>query len=288
MTKEVWENLISLNAFGEYSFDSLEPASAYREEDKSGIAWEKECTNIDEALPLDQSAIPTTADREGYFGNNHFSYWASGLRDRNNLMACAERLGVNVDNYLDFGCATGRVIRHFATAEKQINTYGCDINRMHVDWCAKFLPTNLTVFQNHSIPTLPLPDNSIDMISAFSVFTHIEAFETSWLMEMRRILKPGGIAWLTVHSEKTFEEVKDGWPLYIGLRNHPEFQKYKENQVMDQDRLVFRWKSDRSYSSNVFYTTDYLERTWGRIMELKEMHRRLPVFQDVVVLQKEK
>jgi len=57
---------------------------------------------------------------------------------------------------------------------------------------------------------------------------------------------------------------------------------------MDQDRLVFRWKSDRSYSSNVFYTNEYLQRTWGRIMDIKETHRRLPVYQDVVVLQKEK
>jgi len=107
-------------------------------------------------------------------------------------MDCAKRLGVDVRSYLDFGCATGRVIRHFGAAEPQIKTYGCDINRMHVDWCAKYLPENITVFQNHSIPTLSLPDNSIDMVSAFSVFTHIEAFETSWLMELRRILRPGG------------------------------------------------------------------------------------------------
>ena len=39
------------------------------------------------------------------------------------------------------------------------------------------------VFQNHSIPTLPLPDASIDLITAFSVFTHMEGMETAWLME---------------------------------------------------------------------------------------------------------
>ena len=286
MGKEVWENLISLNAFCDYNFETLESAKDYQVGDTCPTDWNAECENLEEALKLDTYVLPTTSDREGYFGHNHFSYWASGLRDRNNLMACAKRLGIEPESYLDFGCATGRVIRHFATAEKQIQTYGCDINRMHVDWCAKYLPQNLTVFQNHSIPTMPLPDNSIDMVSAFSVFTHIEAFETSWLMEIKRILKPGGIAWLTVHSEKTFEEVKEGWPLYKGLRNHPEFAKYKENQVMDQDRLVFRWKSDRSYSSNVFYSNDYLSRTWGRILEIKETHRRLPAFQDVVVLQK--
>ncbi len=287
MSKEVWENLISLNAFGECSFDVLDAAASYRSDDKSGIKWESECSNIEQALSLDATVLPTTSDREGYFGSNHFSYWASGLRDRNNLMSCAKRLGVDVKSYLDFGCATGRVIRHFGSAEPQISTYGCDINRMHIDWCARYLPENITVFQNHSIPTLSLPDESIDLVSAFSVFTHIEAFETSWLMELRRILKPGGVAWLTVHSDKTFEEVKEGWPLYVGLKNHPQFKQYKGNQIMDKDRLVFRWKSDRSYSSNVFYSREYLQRTWGRIMEIKETHRRLPVYQDVVVLQKE-
>jgi SAM-dependent methyltransferase len=287
MSKEVWENLISLNAFSDYEFDTLDAAKEYRESDTAETNWNDECDNLEPALELDTYVLPTTSDREGYFGQNHFSYWASGLRDRNNLLACAERLGVEARSYLDFGCATGRVIRHFATAERQIKTYGCDINRTHVDWCAKYLPENITVFQNHSIPTLSLPDNSIDIVSAYSVFTHIEAFETSWLMEIRRILKPGGIAWITVHSEKTFEEVREGWPLHIGLRNHPEFQKYKENQVMDKDRLVFRWKSDASYSSNVFYTNDYLQRTWGRILEIKETHRRLPGWQDVVVLQKD-
>lgn len=288
MSKEVWEDLISLNAFGDYRFETLDEAAAYRSDDRSGIDWSDECGNLEEALPLDRSPLPTTTDREGYFGPNHFSYWASGLRDRNNLMSCARRLGVDVRSYLDFGCATGRVIRHFASAEPQIRTHGCDINRMHIDWCAKNLPANISLFQNHSIPTLPLPDDSIDLVSAFSVFTHIEAFETSWLMELRRILKPGGIAWLTVHSEKTFEEVEEGWPLYVALKNHPEFKRYRSNRVMDRDRLVFRWKSDRSYSSNVFYTSDYLERTWGRIMGIAETHRRLPVFQDVVVLQKER
>lgn len=284
MSNEIWENLISLNPFGECDFETLGVASDYREEDKSGIDWAGECGNLEDVLLLDKSVLPTTSDREGYYGPNHFSYWASGLRDHNNLMSCAKRLGVDVDAYLDLGCATGRVIRHFSTAEPNIKTYGCDINRSHVDWCARFLPQNVTVFQNHSIPTLPIRDNSLDMVSAFSVFTHIEAFETTWLMELKRILKPGGIAWLTVHSEKTFEEVKDGWPLYVALKNHPAFQVYKGNQVMDQDKLVFRWRDDRSYSANVFYTNEYLARTWGRIMSIVETHRRLPAYQDVIVL----
>jgi len=57
MSKEVWENLISLNAFGDYDFDALESAASYRDEDKSGIDWATECSNIDG--PVD-CAIETT------------------------------------------------------------------------------------------------------------------------------------------------------------------------------------------------------------------------------------
>jgi hypothetical protein len=51
------------------------------------------------------------------------------------------------------------------------------------------------------------------MISAYSVFTHIEAMETTWLMELRRVLRKGGIAWITVHTEGTLADMTPDWPL---------------------------------------------------------------------------
>ena len=167
-----------------------------------------------------------------------------------------------------------------------IETLGCDINRFHIGWIARHLPANITAFQSHSIPSLPLPDDSVDLMSAFSVFTHIEALETAWLMELRRILRPGGIAWITVHSEKTWDDLNETWPLYGALRNHPDFDTSLPRRPMTRDRMVFRWRSDKSYTANVFYTFDYIRRAWGRIFDVVETHRRLPAFQDVIVLSK--
>lgn len=168
----------------------------------------------------------------------------------------------------------------------EIEVYGCDINRNHVDWVTDYLPQSVNVFHNHSAPSLPLEDRSLDLISAFSVFTHIESFETAWLLELRRVLKPGGIAWITVHTEKTWEDMREGWPLYTALRNHPKFLEMDPDEPMPGDRQVFRWKAERSYSANVFYKLDYLKRNWGRYFEIAEFHRRLPVFQDVLVLRR--
>lgn len=285
MQTNIWEDFISLRSGEIPSFEVLEPAAKFREAD-THTDWSKEGLDIDGALQRDTFPLPVTADREAYYGNHHFSYWASGLRDMRNLLECCGRLGLVPRDYYDLGCASGRVIRHFATNREDIKVFASDINRRHVEWVLRYLPTSITCFQTHSIPAIPLPDSSIDLVSAFSVFTHIEAFETTWLMELRRILRPGGLAWITLHTEKTWEEMQPSWPLYQGLQKYPDFDAAKLKEPMPGDRMVFRLRSERSYSSLVFYATDYVRRTWSRFFEVVELHRRLPGFQDVVVLRK--
>ena len=286
MTDSVWEDLIALNSRSDPSFEVLDEAAKHREDD-THTDWSSEGPGLEAALQQDTYPLPTTADREGYYGPHHFSYWASGYRDSRLLRAACERQGVRLRDYFDFGCASGRVIRHFATHVDSVDVTGCDINRRHVDWVAAHLPPGIKIFQNHSIPSLPLPDESQDLISAYSVFTHIEAFETAWLMELRRILRPGGIAWITVHTERTWKQMAPGWPLYKAMSSHPDFKPYlDERDELPQDRMVFRWRANQSYSSNVFYTREYLRTHWGRLFDIVEDHNRLPGFQDVVVLRK--
>ena len=207
----IWEDFIALNSNIEPNFLLLKNASNYYEGDSRKEDWRG--LDIADALLNDIFPLPTTEDREGYYGANHFSYWASGLFDARHLVSVANKYGLTARNYLDFGCASGRVIRHMALENPSLSVMGCDINRLHVEWCNANLPSNCVVFQNHSIPTLPLGDNSIDLISAYSVFTHIEALETAWLMELRRVLRPGGIAWITVHTEHTLIDMNENWPL---------------------------------------------------------------------------
>ncbi|MEO0800414.1 MAG: class I SAM-dependent methyltransferase [Pseudomonadota bacterium] len=288
MSEPVWEDLIALNSrhVGR-DVDVVGPAQTHYDANSDEVAeWIKAGIDFEAKLPNDPYELPTTADREGYYGPQHLSYWASGLRDLNNLLAAADRLGVDVKTFFDIGCASGRVVRHFSAQRPDIETIGSDINRKHIDWMIRYLSKKLIVFQNHSIPSIPLPDNSVDLISAFSVFTHIEAFEGAWLMELRRILRPGGIAWVTVHTEHTWLEMEDDWPLYRGTAKHPDFAKYDRTEPFPDERLVFRWHSNRSYSSNTFYKTDYIRENWARYLDVAEVHRRLPGYQDVVVLRK--
>ncbi len=282
---KIWEDLISLNSFVEPDFEVLKPAAAYLESDAKKAEWDK--LKYATALKNDTYPLPTTKDREGYYGPHHFSYWASGLEDARNVMDAARKHKVKVKNYLDMGCASGRVIRHFATEKPKVNVMGCDINRLHVEWCNRYLPSSCSVFQNHSIPNLPLAENSLDLVSAFSVFTHIEAFETTWLMELHRVMRPGAIAWITVHTEDTLTDMNENWPLWRAVMNHPDIHNIiDKNRHFPGERMVVRWHKDRSYSSNVFYKKEYLQDVWGRFFNVLELRRRFPRFQDVLVLQK--
>lgn len=284
---DVWEELISLHSRGRTDFDVLAPAAEHRASDRHPTDWSGEGLALEVALARDVHPLPVTEDREGYYGPHHFSYWASGHRDARLLFEAADRLGVDLRTYLDFGCASGRVLRHVALSERHVQTMGCDINRRHTDWVAAHLPPQVRVFQNHSIPTLPLPDACLDAITAYSVFTHIEAFETTWLMELRRVLRPGGIAWITVQTESIWREFGPGWPVFDSLVNFDDFQPYRESRAgLPDARTVFRAHAAKSYSSHVFYRPDYIENTWGRILDVVEQHERHPDLQDVVILRK--
>jgi ubiquinone/menaquinone biosynthesis C-methylase UbiE len=156
-----------------------------------------------------------------------------------------------------------------------------------VEWCCANLANTISVFQNHSIPTLPLDSNSVDIVTAFSVFTHIEAFDTAWLMELNRILRPGGIAWVTVHTEHTLAEMNPNWPLWNPVMNHPDIKNLiGSDRSFPGNRLLVRWRNNRSYSSNVFYRESYLRSHWSRIFEVLELRRRFPAFQDVLIMRK--
>ena len=282
--EDIWENMISRN-LPDKDFEILRPAKDYRESDSHPINWDRENLPFSEALARDIYPLPATSDRESYYGPHHFSYWASGLREMRNLLQCAKYYDLEVNTYLDIGCASGRVVRHFAINSDTKRIIGCDINRRHIEWILAYLPGTIEVFQNTSIPNLPLEDSSVDLISAFSVFTHIENFDLAWMMEIKRILRPGGIAWTTFLSEQIWVEMKETSALYKNWSKHPEFAARRQEINSNFDKMVFRTRNDRSYTSIVFYHTDFLCNRWGRILNVLDVRHCVPK-QDVIILQK--
>lgn len=84
--------------------------------------------------------------------------------------------------------------------------YGTDVDAQAIGWCRRHLSGHFNV--NSSFPPLSYPDSAIDCAYAISVFTHLsEEHQVSWLWELRRVIKPGGVLLLTLHAEASRKQL---------------------------------------------------------------------------------
>ena len=101
---------------------------------------------------------------------------------------------------VDFGCGTGRLAVHaipwFKTGGRYI---GFDISKTMLAHARTLVgekipwPLCSVEFVHQTTPNFPLPDKSVDMVCAFSVFTHMEHEDTyRYLRGVRRIIKDDG------------------------------------------------------------------------------------------------
>ena len=79
--------------------------------------------------------------------------------------------------------------------------------------------------------------------------------------------------------------MQESWPLYKSWRRSREFKRRCRRGAMTADKMVFRTRADRPYTSAVFYDTASLRHRWGRLMKVLEV-RCGPTYQDVIVLQR--
>lgn len=297
---KAWEDSISRNSLDNEPFQNLPPISERLDDltlDDQGFIrrqfpegqWSQE--KLQEIASKDTAPIPSPPDRENYSPGLDGNYWLTGYADYLKILDVAQRYNISLDRIFDFGCASGRVIRHFATHGSQSEIWGSDINARHIRWLSEFMPQNVIPIANHCIPSIPIPDNSMDLVSAFSVFTHIDTFETCWLAELRRILKPGGIAYLTVHNEDTWNLLKDE----IGNEKNRLVQSMISTDPSFADKLLGPLPDGRTvvritdlgpYRSQVFHSNKYLRTVWGRFFELLEILPTHHIRQTVLVLRK--
>jgi SAM-dependent methyltransferase len=102
---------------------------------------------------------------------------------------------------LDLGCGCGRVARWWAGLGGP-RIYGCDYDGMLTDWCRQNLPF-LRVKTNASVPPLPFRGESMELVYAISLFTHLAAeAQRQWFADVARVLEPGGLFLFTVHGER--------------------------------------------------------------------------------------
>ena len=155
---------------------------------------------------------------------------------------------------LDFGCGVGRVLRAFHDEADSAEFWGCDIDGPSIRWCVENLSPPFRFFQLSEVPTIPLEDASFDLVYAISVFAHIHVDWHHWLMEVRRILRPGGYAFVSFMAQTPFEEMLGHSYQDYG----PDFGKLVRNPFAD-------WNAGGPMA---FHSTEWLQAFWGSLFDI--------------------
>ena len=128
---------------------------------------------------------------------------ASGLQSITDFTRAVAGLGLTLADFprvLEWGCGSGRILRHFPFDPARQEVYGCDIDAGMIEWLGAAMP-ELKVATTGGLPPLPYADGQFDLIINHSVLSHLDAaYQDAWLTELKRILAPEGVLILTVQG----------------------------------------------------------------------------------------
>ena len=176
--------------------------------------------------------LPFPPARLVYDVTNIYDYewfYQTGVLGSQCIRGILEKNNLDINEFtsiLDFGCGCGRMIRHLKTL-KGASLYGVDYNPVLVEWCQ-----NNLAFANFKVNTpadrLRYADEKFDFIYAISVFTHLtEDLGFFWMSELDRVLKPGGVMYLTFmgktrapHLRQELRELFEAGQLVLTGKEH--------------------------------------------------------------------
>ena len=217
--------------------------------------------------------VPPQTLREGY-GREAAGFMESGriyaekLSEKFN--AHAQTQSLENRRVLDWGCACARVLQYVPDYCDAKEYWGVDISASHVAWCQSNLGDHFFVSQCTTFPHLPFEDGHFDFIYGMSVFTHISDLADMWLLELRRVLKPGGIVAVTVHDDDSLEHImkqEEGGPeswlkeITLRLENADPF-------LEERDYNCFSVGTRSPAGTQMFYRTEHLKKRWGQFFTL--------------------
>ena len=160
---------------------------------------------------------------------------------------------------LDFGCGAGRTLRHFLPEAERAELWGADVDAPSIEWLERALCPPLHARRSQVDPPLGLEHGSFDLIWALSVFTHLTDNSLPWLLELQRLLKPGGLL-IATYMGRWSSEVLAGEP-------------------WDEDRVgmnVLRHDNDWALGGPMVLMSDWWVRAhWGRAFEILAVEPRI-------------
>jgi len=175
---------------------------AYRE-DEFDYAIPKVSRSADGELPVPPDHLWVALGPGGY-GATPQEYLSLGQKQVATIHEQLARVGGQLQEHgrvLDFGCASGRLIRWFADQAQSGEVWGVDVDAEHIVWCQQNLSPPFNFCTTTTAPHLPFEDRYFDLVYAGSVFTHIDELADAWFLELRRVLRSGGFAFITINDK---------------------------------------------------------------------------------------
>jgi SAM-dependent methyltransferase len=190
-----------------------------------------------------------------------FFYW-SGRESALELARTLSIIGRGLDSFesiLDFGCGCGRMLLWLEDLGRTRALHGTDIDAEAVEWAREHIPF-VTFAVNAADPPLPFDSAAFDLVVNHSVFTHIDAArQDAWLTELRRVIRPGGLAVLSVHGER--HGLKPEWAGYRDL--------LETNGIVFLDGVLPAEGPFPDWYQATLHAPWYIFEHWGRWFEIR-------------------
>jgi ubiquinone/menaquinone biosynthesis C-methylase UbiE len=219
------------------------------------------------------------------YGETPEEYLESGRRDMQQMLEIVSRAGASLaslGHILEFGCGDGRMIRWLEHLASGCEIWGTDINAGRIFWCKQHLTPPFHFATTTTVPHLPFEDRYFGFIFAGSVFTHIDDLADAWIAELRRILRPGGMLFITVHLKNDIALLNDKYRhsrLAQHLAESPEYRTYANSEF---DMFTV----GRSSSSYVFYDLDYLRKSVEPMFRVLSVTQEVRFYQNALLLER--
>jgi ubiquinone/menaquinone biosynthesis C-methylase UbiE len=145
---------------------------------------------------------------------------------------------------LDLGCGSGRAASHIAKRLPTVNYVGIDVIQRLLTYAASKCPPHFRFICHQSLD-IPLPNATIDIAVAFSLFTHLLHEETfCYLQELRRVLKPNAV--LAISFLEFARD--DHWSIFEGTVAERERNIRTHLNIFIEENVLRLWAGKIGFS----------------------------------------
>lgn len=180
---------------------------------------------------------------------------------------------------LDLGSGPGRVARWLKSDFPSVRMTCADIDDEAIHWAKDHTPGIASFVATPHMPPTQFESCLFDAVYCISLFTHLdEHMQDSWLQEIARLLRPGGLLLATTHGE-----------LATASCSAAELSQLRMRGFLFRKESARRVKLDGlpEFYQTTFHSKRYVLEHWSKYFEIVSyVPGGIQHHQDVVVLRK--